>query len=80
MERELVDFYERCFITITSVMDYKSWRLDENKLCFPSTSRTYSTTVNKMFGCAIEHSNLCVLSMDCVLITNIFSYVRLVKL
>ena len=55
-------------------MDYKSRVLDENALFyFPSSSGIYSTPINKMLGSVNKYSNLCVLPMDSVFITNIFS-------
>lgn len=45
-----------------------------------SSSGTDSTPVNKMLRRVNKHSNLCVFPLDGVLITNIFSHARLVKL
>ena len=45
-----------------------------------SASRTVTFTINKMSRGANQHSSLCFLSMDCFVITIIFSHVGLVKL
>ena len=51
MEWERVDVNERCFITITSTLDFRPWIPDEiTLLCLPASSRTTTTAVNKMFG------------------------------
>ena len=62
-------------------MDYKSRVLDENAMfSLTSSSGIYSSNVHEMFRRANQHSSLCILPMDGVFITNIFSNVRLVKL
>ena len=45
-----------------------------------SASRTVTFTINKMSRGVNQHSSLCFLSMDCFVITIIFSHVGLVKL
>lgn len=81
MEREFIDVNERCFIMVTSAMDYRPWVPYENAmLCLTPSCGTVTTTNNKMFRRVNKYSSVYFLSIDSVLIKNIISYVWLAKL
>ena len=80
MEREFIDVNERCFITVTSAMDYKPWVPYENVMLFLTPScGTTTTTNNQMFRRANKYSNVCFLSMESVTHKNFISHVGLAK-
>ena len=59
MEREFIAVNERCFITVTSAIDYRPWVPYENAmLCLTPSSGTVTTTNNKMFRRVNKYSSV----------------------
>ena len=80
MEREFIDVNERCFITVTSAMDYRPWVPYENAMLYLTPSGgTVTTTNNKMFRRVNKYSSVYFLSMDSVTHKNFISHIGLAK-